>query len=477
MSGASLTVDTSPPPPRSARSPWFGAAALAIGVVAACWLGAILYWRAAGSTPSALAMAQWLVALPAGLLLSLSMGKNALSARAWTATAPARSDAAAGAEPKQLLPAIAAAAVRMRGGESVAELAEALRTAAAPCALDPELLDAAGYPVLSGRADCADGDAAREAMAPWLAQRGQADLAFGAEAWRALSMAAAVTGELAGYALLHPLLAGYLAASKAERADHGLPTLQLLPVLPSTWQAGQRQAAADWLLHLVAQQGWPVERLRLSPGFAAEPEAGFSLLDTLAHASGLTLLLACDSSIGDDSVRELGQRGLLFSGKSGRGQVPGEGACALLLLDVAQAALLAAPGTTAIDGACGGRRPQSFDAGAGMDAGLLSGLVGQTLAECKVDAAAITILCADADFRPNRMGELMSVTSTLFPGLELEAAMLAVGAGCGTLGAAGSLAALALAAHEALASGGPALCVSNSDSHYRCALVVRPAET
>jgi hypothetical protein len=313
-------------------------------------------------------------------------------------------------------------------------------------------------------------------------QRGMADLDFSDEGWRALSMAAAVTAELAQHALLHPKLQAwlpeYLAATKSERADHALPMLQLLPVLPASWQAGQRQAAADWLLHLVAQQGWPLERLGLSPGFAAGTgagAAGFALLDTLALASGLTLLLACDSSIGDDSVRELGQRGLLFSGKTGRGQVPGEAACGLLLLDSEQAARLATGTLVAIDGAASGRRPSSADDGGSIGASLLAGLVGEALAQSEVEPAAIAAICADADFRPNRMGELMSMAGTLFPDLILEAAMVGVGAGCGTTGAAGSLAALALAAHAALACSAPALCVSNSDSHYRCALLVRPA--
>jgi hypothetical protein len=255
MPGASLTVDTSLPSPSPASPPtrraWFGATVLGVAVVAACWLGAMLYWRAAGGTPSGMAIAQLLVALPAGMLLSLWMGKSALSARAGTATAPAQSAAATAADARKLLPGIAAAAVRMRGAESVAELAETLLTNAYPCTLDPELLDDAGYPVLSGRAACADPGAARETMAPWLAQRGIADLDFSDEGWRALSMAAAVTAELAQHALLHPKLQAwlpeYLAATKSERADHALPMLQLLPVLPASWQAGQRQAAADWL--------------------------------------------------------------------------------------------------------------------------------------------------------------------------------------------------------------------------------------
>jgi hypothetical protein len=468
MPGASITVDPAPP----AARPWLGATVLGVAVVATCWAAAMVYWRAAGSAPSAMATGLLLVALPAAILAALWIGKIALPARSGAAAALPAADTVA-AEPARMLPAIAAAAVRLRGGESVEELAETLRANASPCALDGELTDDAGYPVLSGRAGCADPDAAREAMAPWLAQRGMAEPGFSDEQWRALAMAAAVAGELAQHALVHPLLPDYLAAAPADRAAVALPMLQLLPVLPASWQAGQRQAAADWLRHLVEQQGWPAERLLLSP--APSHEAGFALLDTLSHACGLTLLLACESTIGDDSVRDLIDHGLLFSGKTGRGQVPGEGAAGLLLADGEQAALLDAPALAALHGGCGGQRPAPADAGGKFDGALLASLGSQALADSKTEAAAVAAICADADFRPNRMAELMSVAGTVLPELDLTIAMLGVGACCGTTGAAGTLAALALAAHEALANGAPVLCMSNSDSHYRCALVVRPA--
>lgn len=466
MPGASLTVDS----PLPAARPWLGATVLAIAVFALCWAGAMIYWRATSSAPSALAAGQLLLGLPSAALLALWMGKSALSAHS-SASAVAQPAVVAAVEPVQVLPAIAASAIRMRGGESIEELAETLRSNAAPCELDAELTDDAGYPVLSGRAGCADPDPARAAMAPWLAQHAAAGLEFSDEQWRALALAAAVAGELAQHALLHPLLADYLAAAPAGRAAIALPVLQLLPVLPAGWQPAQRQAAAEWLLHLVEQQGWPAQRLALSPVFAQD--AGFALLDALWHAPGLTLLLACDSTIGDDSVRDLAERGLLFSARTGRGQVPGEGAAGLLLADGAQAAQLAAPKLAALHGASGARRPASADAR--CDSALLASLGSQALADSQTEAAAITALCADADFRPHRVAELMGAAGVVLPELDLATAMLGIGACCGSTGAAGTLAALALAAHEALANGGPVLCMSNSDSHYRCALVVRPA--
>ena len=456
--------------PRAAR-PWLGIAIAAGAVFGACWTASIAYWRASGSTPSGMAIGSLLLGLPAAIVLALWLAKKTLPARsaAEPATLPA---AAEPARPRGPLPHIAAGAVRLRGGASLEELAEALRANGAPCELDNELKDEAGYPVLSGRADSCDPQAAREAMTPWLALRGMAELVFGDEQWRALAMGGAVVGELARHALMHPLLPDYLAAAPAGRAAIALPVLQLHLVLPARWQAGPRQAAADWLLHLVELQGWPAQRLMLSP---ASADDGFKLLDAVAQQHGLVLLVACESHVGEDSVRDWSERGILFSGRTPRGQVPGEGAAGLLLADAAQAAQLAQESLVTVHGACDGRRGVSADARGNIDSELLAGLGQQALQASKVEPADVTTLCADADLRPSRMGELMGMASTLLPRLEQSAQMMSVGACCGSAGAVGPLAALALAAHDALANGGQVLCVSNSDSLYRCALVLRPA--
>jgi hypothetical protein len=56
---------------------------------------------------------------------------------------------------------------RHRGG-APEQLAEALRANAAPCELDYELTDDAGYPVLSGRVESCDPASAREVMMAWM---------------------------------------------------------------------------------------------------------------------------------------------------------------------------------------------------------------------------------------------------------------------------------------------------------------------
>ncbi|MET0856940.1 MAG: hypothetical protein ABWY27_09330, partial [Telluria sp.] len=424
-------------PLRSAPS-WVGNSLVAVAVFAACWTASVIYWRSSAGTPSGMAVGQLLLGLPAAILLALWLGKNAMSARANARAMPAQQPAAAVETDRQRgpLPGIVAGAVRLRGAESLEELAESLLANAAPCELDEELTDDAGYPVLSGRIESADDPSAREVMAPWLALRGMAELDFSDEQWRALSLGGAVVAELAGEALMHPLLTDYLAAGPAERDAIALPLLQLRAVLPAGWPLAQRQAAADWFLHLVEQQGWPMQRLQL----AGADDAAFSLIDTLASPAGLTLLVACDSYIGEDSVRDWGERRILFSGRTPRGQVPGEGAAGLLLADAVQAPLLALDGVSTLSAACDGQRQTSADAPGNINLDTLSDLSRHVLQQSKTEPAAVTAICADADLRPTRIGELMGVASAQLPHLNLATQMMSVGACCGSVGSVGAIA-------------------------------------
>jgi hypothetical protein len=458
--------------------PWLVNSVVAVAVFATCWTASVVYWRSSGSTPSGMAIGQLLLGLPTAIVLVLWLGKKAMLARSGAAAEQSATAPAAAVETASRcgpLPAIAAGAVRLRGGDSVGELAENLRSNGAPCELDSELTDDAGYPVLSGRVEFADPASAREVMTPWLAQRGMAELSFSDEQWRALSLGGAVVAELTQHALMHPLMPDYLAAAPGERAAIALPALHLKPALPPGWETSKRQAAADWFLHLVEQQGWPAQRLQLSAAFDSGASNGFSLIDALANSPGLTLLVACESHVGEDSVREWSERGLLFTGRTPRGQVPGEGAAGLLLADEQQAPLLPKESQVTLHGACDGQRGVSADARGNINSELLAGLGKEAMSQGKIEPAAVTAICADADLRPTRMGELMGMASTVLPQLELETQMMSVGACCGSAGAVGPLAALALAQHEALANGGQVMCVSNSDSHYRCALLVRSA--
>lgn len=440
--------------------------AIALAVCCGCWFASVAYLRSTPNPPTGIAIGALLIAVPAALLCALWVGRNALRARA---AAPAAATAAVpvAATAPESLPAIAAVAVRLRGGDSAEALAEALRSNSALCELDGELTDDAGYPVLSGRFEHADPVSAREVMGAWLARHGRGELCFSDEQWRALAMGGAVVAELAQHAMLHPLLPDYLGAAQDERDAVGLPMLHLAALLPGAWRSEQRLAATQWMLHLVEQHGWPAQRLQP----AADGADGFSLPAALRAVPGMTLLIACESHLGDDTVRDWHDRGVLFTGRNPRGQIPGEGAAGLLLADDTQAALLPSGSLATLHGACEGRRSESADP---RRCELLPSLARQSLKAAQTESDCVAMICSDADMRPDRMGELMSMAHAVLPHLELDA-MMNVGATCGSAGAVGPLAALALAAQEARSDGGQVLCVSNTDGHYRCAVLVRAA--
>lgn len=441
--------------------------AIALAVCCGCWFASVAYLRSTPNPPTGIAIGALLIAVPAALLCALWVGRNAMRARAAAPAAAAKPAAPACAAAPEALPAIAAGAVRLRGGDSAEALAEALRTNSAPCELDGELTDDAGYPVLSGRVEHADPVSAREVMGAWLARHGRAELCFGDEQWRALAMGGAVVADLARHAMLHPLLPDYLGATPDERDAVALPTLHVAALLPGAWHAEQRLAAAQWMRHLVEQHGWPAPRLQL----AADGADGFSLPAALRAAPGMTLLVACDSHLSDDTLRDWHDRGVLFTGRNPRGQIPGEGAAGLLLADAVQAALLPSESLATLHGACEGRRSESADP---RRCELLASLARQSLKEAGTKSDCVAMICSDADMRPDRMGELMAMAHAVLPHLELDA-MLNVGASCGSAGAVGALSALALAAQQARSDGGQVLCVSNADARYRCAVLVRAA--
>jgi len=438
---------------------WIRGGVLTMLTFGAFWGGAIFTWRGTDRAPSTADLLTYLVALPlavlAGVLLVRRLARPQPAAAPDTA-APAAAVPVAAAR----LPALALvdAAVRTRHGDSVDELAAAIDARRARPDLDPELVDDAGYPVMTVRVPSA-GDAAWRAEAePWLAAQGQADVRFGEAHWRALELASGVVDELAGAAL--------------DAADGTL--LRIVPLAPSDWTAAQRTAAAAWLAHVAAQAGWEADKVTVSPAPPGEPAAAASaLLAMLAGQSDaepvLTLLLAFDSRIDQASVDRMAAAGTLFTAAHPQGLVPGEGAAGLLLADGTHAAPTLQAASTA--------RAASADAAPRIDAADLRRLAERVLAETAVHASTVAALFADADHRSNRVLEAMALAHDDLPHLDAGIDIRTIGPACGQSGAVPFLATLALARRQALEGAGAVLCVGNDDPVHRSVALVRPAAT
>lgn len=464
---------------------WLKKALFAAAVFVLCWGGAVWYWHDTNTLPDTGALVLYLLLLPLVLLFLIWFARKlillASAAPAAAVVAPAAAAEAAPPPAAATTPVLhlAGAALRLPHGASAAAVRDAFADSAARPALDDELKDDYGFPVMTARVLGLDTDATEAAFDAWRSGQGLPDPHFNDEQWRALTLGAEIAAELGQAATAHQHLAGYLDATPAARAALALPTLQLLPLLPSGWDLGQRLAGGRWLMHLVEQQGWPANRLALSAAAERGSVDPLVLIGQLAQHSAreslpyVVMLVSCASNVGETTIDAWASQGILFTARNQRGQIPGEGAAGLLLADPAQAALLDAGTTPQLHGAVHGARAASADVGQ-TDAKTLTALATEALANAASSAGEVQLITSDTDHRGSRMGELMATANAASPHLDAATQVLGIAGASGQTGPVGAVAALVLAQQETLANASHVLYVSNQDPYQRSAAVIRP---
>lgn len=451
---------------------WMNSALRVLAAFGASWGGAVWYWRANARMPSNAELLAGLVVLPLALLLAFWLGRRLMAPATTAAPAPDAQAASASAAPASApLPALAilASALRTPHGSSADELLAALAAQRARANLDPELLDDAGYPVMSARADDAIDPTIADEIAAWLAASGTPDPDWSPRQARALALGTAVTAELALYAAGHPH------ATAPDGAPRP-PVLRLLAQVTSDWSGPQCAAAAGWLAQVAAQAGWPAAQVQaiVAPGAGAP---GHSLEQLARQAGGdghaplLAMVLAFGSMVGHDGVEALAMDGALFGADNQQGLIPGEGAAGLLVADGAQAALFTAQAPT-LQTATATIDP-STPRGGRPDPAHLQGLAARLLPAAE-EAAGVKAVFADTGHRSAPLMELMAFTHAAMPQVDPGLDLKAVGGACGHCGDAAFLAALALAHRHAQDAGAPALCIANEHPLTRTAALVRP---
>jgi hypothetical protein len=444
---------------------WIKHALIAIGVFVACWGGAIVWWHVSARVPGTREWMSLLFGLPSTVLVAGFIGRSWMAKRA---AAPADSIAATPARPSDAAVrpaqarhlAILAAALRAPHGASAEELAAAIADNKARPDLDRELVDDDGFPVMCARCPDARDDALREDVADWLGAHGIADPHFSGEQWRALTLASAVASELAGRAAIEWIV-----------RDDAVPRLQVLPLLPPAWSAGQRDAAAAWLRHTVAQAGWQGQIGQAAAD--VDPAAGMAQLAAVVAAGdqrGVTLVVACASHVGDATVVRWARDRTLFTATQPQGMMPGEGAAGLLLAGASDggAVALLAPLEQAPDDATADVRRRDGTR-------VLKELVERTLARAQANAADVGMIVADTGHRSRYVLELMECASATMRQLGGSTDVVRVGATGGYSGIVSFVTALALASHYAVGRQAPVLCIANELPGRRLAALVRPA--
>ena len=466
--------------------PWLWRGLIVLAVFAACAAGAALHWRNGNIMPATDDILLYMVLLPLVLLGALwSAGKLASMLAAPPAT-PASADAAAPVAPVPAdIPAaplaLLAGALLLPQGASADQVRDAHAEGTARPGLDPSLTDDYGFPLMSARVADLDVDTTENDIRTWLRQQGLPDPQFREGHWRALALGGAVLAELAQAATLHQQLEPHTQAEPAQRAAVGLPTLQLLPLFPSTWDTAQRLAAGRWLLHQITLQGWPADRLTMSmvaERQVAGPHASLAqvaLQCTRAGLPCLAIVLACASHVDQQTADLWSSQDQLFSARNQRGLVPGEGAAGLLVADAQQAALFDAAALPWLHGAADGVRSSSIDASARGDADLLAALTAAALLTAASDASQIALLTTDGGDMGKRASEALALAHAALPHMDTASQWIGVAAGCGEAGPVPTVAALVLARQACADQQSHVLSISQHDPLRRSAAVIRPA--
>ncbi len=457
---------------------WMKKALLIVLVFALSWGGAVWYWRATNRMPSTEDLILFLLVLPLVLLLAVWLGAKLV---AMIAAAPVAAAAAApGAEgaapppPPEAPPlAILGSALRGPHGASPDELSGAIAENKARADLDPELTDDDGFPVMTARFAEADDAALKEEVTAWMTENALTEIEFDEEQWRALVMGSAVAADLASQAV------GDLLPAEGKTP----PTLQLMPMLPSTWQLDQRRVAGQWLRHLAVQAGWPTTHIALAAELPSDARGSSpsAVLGRLAHhastssAPMVAIIVACSSHLGEASVSKWAATSILFTASQPQGLIPGEGAAGLLLADAAQAEALKIEPVILLHTVDEGRRHNSADEAKKADSAMLGTLTEKVLLRGKATADKVAMIVADTGHRTSRVLELMGLATAALPQLDEDADVLRVGAASGTCGVVPFMTALALGRHHALEREAPVLCISNEDAYRRSAALIRPA--
>jgi len=476
---------------------WVQAVALLLLIVCAVWLGVLWFWEQSQHQPDTRDAVLYLGVLPAllwigALLLVGAWGAVVVPARAAAAPVPEPAGAApsaaasSGEAERQRSHTVLSAHLQVNAGSSAAAVMSALRGGEVRPDLDPELRDAAGLPILSGRIPELDLAALDEALAPWL-DGDAASQRLGPRTLRALAALREPLQRTAQDLALWPQLLADEAHSEAPPAAGPRPQLRVLALVAPEAPAAERALVQAWLLHsLVQAGGLDPDRVRIEPlaADATTPGALWRAADRLQTALArerlpdCLLLVAAGSAVDDRAVDDWAARGRLFHAQARpKGLMPSEGAAVLALgpsdwpLSPAHEHPLPQMHRVAV-----AERDKSVEAAGRVSSRCLEDTVDHALRAAGLPAEAVQGLSTDADQHSPRNGELFGAVLARLAHLDVNDDMALLGAAAGHLEPAGGLAAVVLAAHQVMAEGEEApqhalaLSVAHPTERWACVL-------
>lgn len=481
-------------------SRFFKVVALFALISCGVWVAVLWHWQATARDISTRDMVTYLVLLPVTLFVFALMLRWAWIGVAEKQTRRESADTAAGAVTTSSAPAaedaarhatvqLIAAHLVCAAGDSASDLQSAAKDGEPRPALDAELRDEDGLPILAARIGDVDTLAHEpliETLLPVVqAKRPEwAAVLPGEHVVRAL---AALEGTLsAAVDSLLPWSGRFESDPNAVKvAAEGVPERRVRVFLgwPPEWSAFEQELARACAVEWLTTSGGTVFPAGC---FAITMHAGGGedlllqadrLLQTLAREGRAepVIVAACHSSIGASAIESMERSGVLYGPKRPKGQMPGEGAAALVLAGADWPAAPDADGPlphlhrpTLL------RRDKSVDAVGRIDGVVVGEAITQALRTARIDADALGGLVCDADLHTARAAEFYGVSVGLLPTLDSTEDMRLLANATGMVGIVSPLLVIACAAERAVALQKPQLALTLSDAFSRLALVVLP---
>jgi hypothetical protein len=484
---------------------FFKGVALLVALCCLVWVGMLWHWQNTQHDMSVRDVVVYLGALPLTLFALVLLGGWAwrgASAKAATQDAPPAGTApAAQAAPSQdeaarhaswqLLAAHGHTAI----GATPAEWLEAAEAQKPAPALDAELRDVAGLPVISARVADVDLAALTDELDTLLhsLQPQYPQLQVSPVLRRALALlreplAACIAG-LAPWAEPLSVAAPRRATSDAAPSTLAESRIGVLAAWPEGLNALEMELAQRWLIAQCKQAGVGVveperwtwvpagnDAALSGPRLWLRADAWFEVQRREQRQHPL-LLVATHSDIDAEALARLQNGGGvgLFSASRPKGTIPGEAAAVLLL---APASWPADPRAEApkphLHRAAVAQRDKSIDASGRLTHTLAPQLIAQALAAAQLAQADIGAIANDADQHSARGAELFAAMLAELPQLDATDDMRMIGQLCGNIGACATLMTAAMAAQQAVTADKPCLALSLRDAQWRAALVARP---
>lgn len=471
---------------------WVKQVVLGVIAVVAVWMLVIIYWRTNAHLPSTSDIVIYLLLAPVALLLFVVVVRNLRPALVALGTATnasqaanpdtAKIDISTGSENGWVLSSVATSIIS-KYGRTVDELIEAMLSRQANFDLDPIVVDAHGYPVLSGRIADLEESKVLSQYIEWAAPRQLTSLHWEPEDKRAIALAHDVFLELVQQLVNQaPFVERLQNEAKAPHAELDWPMLYLGIVLPKRWSESQTQTIKLWFIDMLMAQGWPQDKFSMDIFADTAASQSLQILDRFnvqkhrQQQSGLYLLMASQSYLGEKTYEELLSGVVQEESPVKSARILGEGAAGLILADQLWSEKLGLQSMTQIHRVAQHQRGKSADDAGKIKPDTLIAAMNDALVAAGVQAGEVVTIAADTDSRSGRVGELFEAVYAVTPDLDIEDNCFRVETACGALGGVSALIALLIARYQAAESSQATLCISNNDSFQRAALLLKPAE-